>query len=99
MTACLYAGIAGDTDPGRFYSAGLFRSRDGTGAWELIAAGFPAVPQVRSIATDPTRPGHVTVATQIGLSAARISATTGGAWARLSRDWPCGRSDVTRPTR
>ena len=67
MESCLYVGIAGDTDPGRFYSAGIYRSRDRTGAWESIAAGLPTSPQVRSIVTDPARPGLVTVATQFGV--------------------------------
>lgn len=85
MNACLYVGIAGDTDPGRFYSAGIYRSRDRTGVWESIAVGFPAPPQVRSIATDPTRPGLVTVATQFGVFR---SEDFGEHWRRLSAPEP-----------
>ncbi len=33
MTQTLYAGMAGDTDEGRFVSAGLYRRAD-DGAWE-----------------------------------------------------------------
>ena len=32
----VYAGLAGDTDPGRFWSAGLYRSRNGGDAWESL---------------------------------------------------------------
>ena len=52
MTETLYAGIAGDTDEGRFVSAGLYRRADG-GAWERIDATFHAPPEVRAILTDP----------------------------------------------
>jgi photosystem II stability/assembly factor-like uncharacterized protein len=85
MKRWLYVGIAGDTDPGRFYSAGLYRSADGDGAWESISAGFPKVPQVRSIVTDPARPGVVTVATQYGIFR---SDDFGDRWRRLGAPEP-----------
>jgi photosystem II stability/assembly factor-like uncharacterized protein len=85
MKRCLYVGIAGDTDPGRFYSAGLYRSADRTSAWESIVAGFPEAPQVRSIATDSARPGFVTVATQFGIFR---SEDFGDRWGRLNAPEP-----------
>jgi photosystem II stability/assembly factor-like uncharacterized protein len=63
----VYAGLAGDTDPGRFVSAGLYRSRNGDGPWESLADKFDHAPQVRAILADPRRPGRVTIATQTGI--------------------------------
>jgi hypothetical protein len=40
MTQTLYAGMAGDTDEGRFVSAGLYRSKDG-GAIAQIGRRLP----------------------------------------------------------
>ncbi|CAM5628161.1 hypothetical protein MAUB1S_10725 [Mycolicibacterium aubagnense] len=66
MTVTLYAGLAGDTDPGRFMSAGLLRSRGG-GGWERTEAGFPNPPQVFALLADPQRTGEVFAATQDGI--------------------------------
>jgi photosystem II stability/assembly factor-like uncharacterized protein len=66
MTANLYVGLAGDTDPGRFMSSGLLRSRNG-GAWERIETGFPNAPQTFALLADPQRPGEVFAATQDGI--------------------------------
>jgi photosystem II stability/assembly factor-like uncharacterized protein len=66
MSSCLYAGLAGDTDEGRFLSAGLFRKRD-DGPWERLDGKFPAPPEVRAILSDPDRPTKVTVGTQAGI--------------------------------
>jgi photosystem II stability/assembly factor-like uncharacterized protein len=63
----VYVGLAGDTDPGRFVSSGLFRSAEGTGSWEAIGDRVHPAPEVRAILTDPTRPGRVTVGTQRGI--------------------------------
>jgi photosystem II stability/assembly factor-like uncharacterized protein len=62
----LYAGLAGDTDPGRFQSFGLYRSRNGNG-WESLAEKFDEPPQVRAILTDPRSAGRVTIGTQTGV--------------------------------
>jgi photosystem II stability/assembly factor-like uncharacterized protein len=67
MSTCLYAGVAGDTDEGRFLSAGLFRKRSPDGGWERLDGRFPMPPEVRAILTDPARPGRVTVGTQRGI--------------------------------
>ena len=66
MQICVYAGLAGDTDEGRFHSSGLFRMRNG-GAWERLDGKFAASPAVRSILTDPDRPGRVTIGTESGV--------------------------------
>lgn len=66
MTVTIYTGLAGDTDPGRFVSAGLYRARDG-GAWQRSDGGFAPPPEVYAIVTDPNRPGRVTIATQCGI--------------------------------
>jgi photosystem II stability/assembly factor-like uncharacterized protein len=66
MTTTLYAGMAGDTDEGRFVSAGLYRKRDG-GAWEAIGRSFDPAPEVHAILTDPRRPESVIIATQSGI--------------------------------
>lgn len=44
----ILAGLAGDTDPGRFLSSGLWRSRDG-GPWERCERGLPPAPEVRAL--------------------------------------------------
>jgi len=67
LDAYVYAGLAGDTGPGKRVSAGLYRSREGRGAWEPVAEALLPRPQVRAICTDPARPGYVTIATQAGL--------------------------------
>ena len=51
----VYCGLAGDTDPGRFWSAGLYRSRNAEGAWESIGERLGAEPHVFSILADSRR--------------------------------------------
>jgi photosystem II stability/assembly factor-like uncharacterized protein len=80
----LYAGLAGDTDPGRFQSFGLYRSRNGN-AWESLADKFERAPQVRAILTDPRRPGRVTIATETGIWR---SDDAGNAWRNLGAPKP-----------
>ena len=58
MTETIYAGMAGDTDEGRFVISGLFRRTDG-GGWERIDGSFDGPPEVRAILTDPGRPERV----------------------------------------
>jgi photosystem II stability/assembly factor-like uncharacterized protein len=66
MPVCLYAGFAGDTDEGRFRSAGLFRMRN-SGGWERLDDRFGSPPEVHAIMTDPDRPGHITIGTGEGI--------------------------------
>jgi photosystem II stability/assembly factor-like uncharacterized protein len=63
----VYCGLAGDTDPGRFWSAGLYRSRNAEGAWESIGERLGTDPHVFSILVDSRRPGRVTVGTHDGI--------------------------------
>jgi photosystem II stability/assembly factor-like uncharacterized protein len=84
MTDTLYAGIACDTDEGRFVSAGLYRSVDGA-PWERIDRRFELVPEVHAILTDPRRPASVTVGTQSGIFR---SEDRGDTWRRLSAPIP-----------
>lgn len=81
----VYVGLGGDTDPGRFVSSGLYRSRNGEGAWELIGERFMPSPQVRAILTDPAHPGRVTAGAQDGIWRSEDSGET---WRRLSAPSP-----------
>ena len=84
MPPTIYAGLAGDTDPGRFVSAGLYRCRDG-GAWERIDGAFAPKPEVRAIVPDPARAGSLTIATQSGLFR---SDDGGDSWSQLAAPAP-----------
>jgi photosystem II stability/assembly factor-like uncharacterized protein len=84
MTYTVYAGMADDTDDGRFVSAGLYRSQDG-GLWERIDGSFEVAPQVYAILTDPRRPARVTIGTQIGILR---SDDHGDTWRRLTAPVP-----------
>src|SRR5262245_27025279 len=82
---CVYVGIAGDTAPGFPCSSGIWRSRGGSGAWESIGKGIDPAPEVRTIAVDPRRPGHVTIGTQSGIWR---SEDEGDSWKRLAAPAP-----------
>ena len=81
----VYCGLAGDTDPGRFWSAGLYRSRNAEGAWESIGERLGAEPHVFSILADSRRGGRVTVGTQDGIWR---SDDAGDNWRRLDAPKP-----------
>lgn len=81
----VYAGLAGDTDPGRFWSAGLYRSRNGEGPWESLGEKIDPVPHVFAILTDPGRPSRVTIGTEDGLWR---SEDFGDTWRRLNAPKP-----------
>jgi photosystem II stability/assembly factor-like uncharacterized protein len=84
VTETLYAGMAGDTDEGRFVSAGLYRRADG-GAWERIDRSFEAPPEVRAILTDPRRPNRVLIACGSGIF---LSDDRGESWRTLPAPAP-----------
>jgi photosystem II stability/assembly factor-like uncharacterized protein len=65
--SCVYAGLAGDTGPGKPVSTGLFRSDDAGESWRRVDAGLGSRPEVRAILADARRPGRVTVGTQDGI--------------------------------
>jgi photosystem II stability/assembly factor-like uncharacterized protein len=81
----IYAGLAGDSDPGRFLSHGLYRAADVEGRWESIGDRIHPRPEVRAIVTDPAKPGRVTVGTQLGIFR---SEDHGEAWVRLPSPRP-----------
>lgn len=81
----VYVGLAGDTEPDKPKSAGLYCSRGGDGPWERVDGGIDPAPQVRAIATDPRRPGRVTIGTQHGIWR---SDDGGRRWARLDAPPP-----------
>jgi photosystem II stability/assembly factor-like uncharacterized protein len=64
---CVFAGLAGDTDPGRFISTGLYRNFGFGDTWEPLAGRFSEPVEVRAILTDVMRPGWVLVGTQSGI--------------------------------
>jgi photosystem II stability/assembly factor-like uncharacterized protein len=81
----VYCGLSGDTDPGRFWSAGLYRSLNGDGRWEAIGGNLGTEPHVFAILTDPRRRGHVTVGTHDGIFR---SDDAGESWRRLNAPKP-----------
>jgi photosystem II stability/assembly factor-like uncharacterized protein len=81
----VYCGLAGDTDPGRFWSAGLYRSRNAEGRWESIGGALGTEPHVFAILTDPQHCGRVTVGTHDGVWR---SDDAGESWRRLSAPKP-----------
>jgi hypothetical protein len=84
MTHTVYADMVGDTDEGRFVSAGLYRSQDGD-LWARIDGSFEVAPQVYAILTDPRRPARVTIGTQIAIFR---SDNHGDTWPRLTAPAP-----------
>ena len=81
----VYAGISGDTDAGRFWSGGLYRSSKGKGRWESLSEKIDPIPHVFAILTDPGRPGRVTIGTENGVWR---SDDAGESWRRLSAPEP-----------
>ena len=80
--------------PGRFVSAGLYRSADRTDAWERIAAGFHRLPEVHAILIDPARPERSLSATQSGIFR---SEDLGDGWRQLRCARAGTRGLVARP--
>ena len=84
MGQTLYAGMAGDTDEGRFASAGLYRSSDG-GAWTQIDESFGEPPEVHAILTDSRWPNRVVIGSQSGIF---LSDDRGDSWRQLAAPRP-----------
>ena len=49
----VYAGLAGETAPGRVVKSGLYRMTNDDGGWELLTNGLPEAPAIRAIAAHP----------------------------------------------
>jgi photosystem II stability/assembly factor-like uncharacterized protein len=62
----VYAGLAGETAPGRVVKSGLYRLAEGEDGWELLTHGLPTAPAIRAIAIHPQHPETVYVGTQDG---------------------------------
>src|ERR1700761_349175 len=78
--SCVFVGLAGDTEPGRFLSSGMYRSFGPSGVWEPLADRFHRQGQIRAVLTDAERPGRVIVGTQLGLL---LSEDYGDHWREL----------------
>src|SRR4029453_13354803 len=62
----VYAGLAGETAPGRVVKSGLYRMANDDGGWELLTSGLPEAPVIRAIAAHPLQPEVMYVGTQHG---------------------------------
>ena len=62
----VYAGLAGETAPGRVVKSGLYRMTNDDGGWELLTSGLPEAPAIRAIAAHPLQPEVMYVGTQHG---------------------------------
>ena len=62
----VYAGLAGETAPGRAVKAGLYRMAEGNGPWESLTNGLPDDPAVRAIIIHPQKSEVVFAGTQQG---------------------------------
>src|SRR5258708_25475863 len=65
-TSYVYAGLAGETAPGRPVKSGLYRMAAGDHRWELVTRGLPEAPTIRAIATHPEHAETVYVGTHLG---------------------------------
>jgi hypothetical protein len=66
QTSYVYAGLAGETAPGRVVKSGLYRLAEGNEGWELLTHGLPEAPAIRAITVHPHKPEIVYVGTQEG---------------------------------
>lgn len=64
--SCVYAGLAGETGPGRVVQSGLYRKSIGDNEWEALSHGLPEAPAIRAIAVHPRQPEIVYAGTQEG---------------------------------
>ena len=62
----VYAGLAGETAPGRMVKSGLYRMAVGNGGWEVANNGLPEAPEIRALAVHPQKPERVFAGTQDG---------------------------------
>ncbi len=62
----VYAGLAGETAPGRQVNSGLYRMAAGDGEWQSLTNGLPQDPTIRCVAVHPTDCSVVYAGTQDG---------------------------------
>ena len=62
----VFAGLAGETAPGRRINSGLYRMSNDDGQWSMLTNGLPESPAVRAIAVHPKTPEVVYAGTQDG---------------------------------
>lgn len=65
-TAYVYAGLAGETAPGRVVKSGLYRLADDDERWVQLTIGLPEAPAIRALAIHPLDPAVVYAGTQEG---------------------------------
>ena len=62
----VFAGLAGETAPGRIMHSGLYRIAPGDDSWELLDEGLPPAPEIRALAVHPNLPQVIYAGTQHG---------------------------------
>jgi len=62
----VYAGLAGESAPGRPVMSGLYRMGVGENQWQLLGNGLPEGAAIRAITVHPQRPETVIIGTQFG---------------------------------
>jgi len=77
----VYAGLAGETAPGRQVNSGLYRMSNNDGQWSLLTNGLPDALAVRAIAVHPKTPEVVYAGTQDG---PYRSGDHGGHWEKVN---------------
>ena len=77
----VYAGLAGETAPGRVVKSGLYRMVNDEGGWESLTSGLPEAPAIRAIAAHPVQPEVMYVGTQHG---AYRSTDHGNHWEKVN---------------
>ena len=73
----VYAGLAGETAPGRVVKSGLYRMTNDDGGWELLTNGLPEAPAIRAIAAHPSNLKSCTLAPSMAPIAVRTMGITG----------------------
>ena len=62
----IYAGMAGETAPGRIVDKGLYRLSEGSETWEELSRGLPEAPAIRALTVHPNQPEIIYAGTHEG---------------------------------
>lgn len=65
-TSYVFAGLAGETAPGREVQTGLYRMAEGGGEWQRLNNGLPEAPAIRALAVNPSQPEIIYAGTHEG---------------------------------